>query len=100
MIKCSDQLWNPVKLSSDQKEASNIFKRVLKDFGLGNLFELENLPSILNINDVAEALFTVIFAPSVPVICDPTGQFEEYVKKFLMQNIGETNISAADLFAN
>ena len=42
----------------------------------------------------------MIFAPSVPVVCDPTGQFEVFIKKNFLQNMSGANISAADLFAN
>ena len=70
-----------MRLTSQSKEPTSIFRRIIKDFGLFNLLQPEHLPSVLNQNDVAENLFTMIFAPSVPVVCDPTGQFEEFIKK-------------------
>jgi hypothetical protein len=41
--------------------------------GLGDYFLDDNLPSVLNKNDLTESIFNILFAPSCPVICDPTG---------------------------
>ena len=50
-----------------------MFWYVLKDIGLKEILTLDNLPAILSPNDLAESLFVILFAPSVPVISDPSG---------------------------
>lgn len=57
----------------DAKPHRNIFWHVLKDIGLKELLSIDNMPGVLSPNDLAENLFTILFAPSMPVICDPTG---------------------------
>ena len=57
----------------DIKPHRNIFWHVLKDIGLKELLSTDNLPGVLSPNDLAENLFLILFAPSMPVICDPTG---------------------------
>ena len=36
-IKCTENMWNPVRLTSQSKEPTSIFRRIIKDFGLFNL---------------------------------------------------------------
>ena len=55
------------------KPVRNIFWHVLKDIGLKEVLSLDNLPGVLSPNDLAENLFTLLFAPSVPVVSDPSG---------------------------
>jgi hypothetical protein len=50
-----------------------MFTMVLDDMGLGDYFLDDNLPSVLGKSDLTEAIFNILFAPSCPVICDPTG---------------------------
>lgn len=61
---------------------------------------MDNLPAVLSPNDLAEYLFILLLSPSCPVICDPTGQMQEFVKRTFMQNLPQPNISAADIFSN
>ena len=78
-------LWKPVKPQKrDTKPQRSIFWYVLKDIGLKEILSLDNLPGILSPNDLAESLFTLLFAPSVPVVADPTGQLKEFVKRTFM----------------
>jgi len=73
---------------------------VLKDLGLRELLKREELPSVMTDQDFAEALFSILFAPSCPVICDPTGQMERFIKDKLLSNFGFEKISAAEIFGN
>jgi len=50
-----------------------MFTMALEDMGLKDFFNEDNLPHMLTKSDLTEALFALLFAPSCPVICDPTG---------------------------
>lgn len=94
-------LWKTVKSQKrDTKPNRNIFWHVLKDIGLKEILSIDNLPGVLSPNDLAENLFSLLFAPSMPVICDPSGQLQEYVKRTFMPGIMNPKISGADIFAN
>ena len=74
-IDCSI-MWMPqasYQLGRGNKHPRNMFTTALKDLGFKDLLKPENLPPVLSINDLSEALFSVLFAPSLPVICDPSG---------------------------
>lgn len=42
----------------------------------------------------------MLFAPSCPVICDPTGVMEEFVKEKLLKNMDPQVVTATDIEAN
>lgn len=87
-IKKFNYLWKSNKAQRrDTKPQRNIFWHVLKDIGLKELLSMDNLPGILSSNDLAESLFTLLFAPSVPVVADPTGELQEFVKRTFMGNL-------------
>ena len=69
-IECN-QLWYPPLTGTAQ--GKSMFSKVLKDFGFKERLKPEHLPCVLSANDLAEALFSILMAPSLPVICDPTG---------------------------
>ena len=73
---------------------------VLKDLGLKEILKREEHPAVLTENDFAEALFSILFAPSCPVIGDPTGEMEKYIKEKFLSNLGVEKISGADIFGN
>ncbi len=67
-------LWKTVKPQKrDIKPSRDIFWHVLKDIGLKEILSMDNMPAVLSPNDLAESLFCLLFAPSLPVVCDPTG---------------------------
>jgi hypothetical protein len=66
--------WLPPISVSQQLKHKTMFTMVLDDMGLGDYFLDDNLPSVLGKSDLTEAIFNILFAPSCPVICDPTGQ--------------------------
>lgn len=72
----------------------------LEDMGLKDFFNEDNLPHMLTKSDLTEALFALLFAPSCPVICDPTGQMQDFIHQRLLANADLKNISGADLLAN
>lgn len=66
--------WKVFKSAArDIKPQRNMFWPVLKDIGLKEILSLDNLPGVLSPNDLAESLFILLFAPSTPVVCDPSG---------------------------
>lgn len=76
-IDCSF-MWMPqasYQLGRGNKTPRNMFTTALKDLGFKQLLKPENLPPVLSLHDLSEALFSVLFAPSLPVVCDPSGQF-------------------------
>ena len=94
-------LWKNIKPQKrDTKPHRNIFWYVLKDIGLKEILSMDNLPGVLSPNDLAEYLFSLLFAPSLPVVSDSTGQLQEFVKRTFMQNMPQHTISASDIFAN
>lgn len=50
--------------------------------------------------DTYEALFCVLFAPSCPVIVDPTGEMEKFVREHFLSRFGVEQISAAEIAGN
>lgn len=65
----------PVQPSSlSAGPTKSFFIAVLKDLGLRDIVHKHNLPEVLSAHQFGEALFTMLFAPSCPVICDPTGE--------------------------
>ena len=86
-IDCN-YIWKTVKPQRrDIKPARSIFWQVLRDIGLKEILSLDNLPSVFSPNDLAEALFVLLFSPSLPVIADPTGQLEEFVKRTFLKDL-------------
>jgi hypothetical protein len=50
-----------------------MFIIILKDLGLRDIINKHNLPDVLSNHQFGEALFSILFAPSCPVVVDPTG---------------------------
>ena len=51
-----------------------MFKKVLKEYGLRKVMLPHNCSNILTEAVLFETLFTIVFAPSCPLIMDPTGE--------------------------
>lgn len=72
-IDCS-YMWLPnLTTNRSHKGQTNMFFKVLKELGLRDLLKEDNFPGVLTPNDLSESLFCLLFAPSCPVISDPTG---------------------------
>ena len=72
-IPCNEAWLVSNKPENRGKKLPNIFALTLRDLGLKDLLVSQNMPSCLTESDLAESLFSVLFAPSLPVITDPTG---------------------------
>ena len=57
-------------------------------------------PSVISDNDFYETLFGILFAPTCPVVSDPTGEMEKYIREKFLSNFGSEKISAADIGGN
>jgi len=68
----------PTALRAGIKHKS-MFTMALEDMGLKDFFNEDNLPHMMTKSDLTEALFALLFAPSCPVICDPTGQMQDFI---------------------
>lgn len=73
---------------------------VMKDLGLKEILQREELPAVLSEHDFSEALFTILFAPSCPVVADATGEMERFIKDKFLGDLGVEKISGADIFGN
>lgn len=98
-IECN-RAWDAVVQSSTAKKHQSMFQQVLKDLGLSQILRKSERPSIISENDFYESLFCILFAPSCPVVCDPTGEMEKYVREKFLSNFGQEKISAADIGGN
>jgi hypothetical protein len=79
-IQCSkDWLTNDGK-KIVPKIQNKMFKQILKEYGLRQILLPHNYSGILTESILCETLFHMIFAPSVPLIVDPTGEVQEYIK--------------------
>ena len=96
-IECNSLWYPPLSGFSTGK---SIFTKVLKDLGFKEKLLPNKLPCVLTQNDLSETLFSVLMAPSLPVVCDSTGQFEHYFKNSFIGDFGYENISGADIFAS
>ena len=77
-----------------------MFITVLKDIGLRSIVNKNCMPPGLTAHNLSEALFSLLFAPSSPVVCDPTGVLMKFVQKKLLANQDVQLLSGADLTAN
>lgn len=92
--------WEPEVSSSKHKKRKSPFFQVLKDIGFAEQLKKFARPSVLTHNDSYEVIFCILFAPSCPVIIDPTGEVEKFVKEEFISSIGAESISAADIAGN
>jgi hypothetical protein len=51
-----------------------MFKAILKEYGLTTTILKHNYSPIITDNTFYETLFNLLFAPSCPLIVDPTGE--------------------------
>lgn len=77
-IQCN-KMWTESATSVTANPNKSMFIQVLKDLGLRDLLNKHNMPGVLSNHQFGEALFCMLFAPSCPVICDPTGVMQEFV---------------------
>jgi hypothetical protein len=96
-LKCSSAWLDGCdKLTSHCK----LFKQVLKEYGLRKVILPHNYSYILSESILLETLFAMVFAPSCPLIVDPTGQMQEYVMTTIFSQLKIKNIFASDININ
>jgi hypothetical protein len=77
-----------------------MFKSILKEYGLKQILLPHNYSGILTESTICEALFHIIFAPSCPLIVDPTGEVQEYIKNRIISKMNVKQIYGSDLNIN
>ena len=77
-IQCN-KIWVETSSSFTANPNKSMFVQVLKDLGMREHLSKHNLPGVLSNHQFGEALFCMLFAPSCPVICDPTGVMQEFI---------------------
>ena len=77
-----------------------MFKSILKEYGLRQLLLPHNYSGILTSTTICETLFHLIFAPSCPLIVDPTGEVQEFIKNKIVSNLNVKQLYGSDLSIN
>lgn len=95
-IPCN-KMWIEMPTSHSVTPNKSMFLRVLKDLGLRDILTKQNLPGVLTNHQFCEAIFSLLFAPSCPVVCDPTGVIRKFVEEKLLVNMDPQQISGSDL---
>lgn len=61
-----------------------MFILVLKDLGLRDIVNKHSMPDVLSGHQFGEVLFDMLFAPSCPVVVDPTGEVQKFIATKLL----------------
>ena len=77
-----------------------MFKSILKEYGLRQVLLHHNYSGILSESTICEVLFHMIFAPSCPLIIDPTGEVQEYIRSRLVSKLHVKQLHGSDLNIN
>jgi hypothetical protein len=77
-----------------------MFKSILKEYGLRQILLPHNYSGILTESTICETLFHMIFAPSCPLIIDPTGEVQEYIRSKIISDLHVKQIYGSDLNIN
>jgi len=98
-IACSKD-WTIDGKSANPKIQNKMFKSILKEYGLRQILLPHNYSGILTESTICETLFHMIFAPSCPLIIDPTGEVQEYVRSKILSKLHVKQIYGSDLNIN
>lgn len=98
-IKCSED-WTTDKKNPNPKIQNKMFKSILKEYGLRHILLPHKYSGVLTESTICEALFHMIFAPSCPLIIDPTGEVQEYIRSQLISELHIKPIYGSDLNIN
>lgn len=91
-LKCSSNwLEGITKVNIHYK----IFKDILKEYGLRKQMLSHNFSRIISKSLLYETLFTVVFAPSCPLIIDPTGQLQSYLNNTIFAELKVNSLSSS-----
>jgi hypothetical protein len=98
-ITCSKD-WTIDGKTSNPKIQNKMFKSILKEYGLRQILLPHNYSGILTESTICETLFHMIFAPSCPLIIDPTGEVQEYIRSKILSKLHVKQIYGSDLNIN
>jgi hypothetical protein len=77
-----------------------MFKAILKEYGLRNFLLPHHHSGIVTTETLCETLFHLIFAPSCPIVCDPTGEIQDYLRNKIISRVHARQVYASDLGVN
>lgn len=86
--------------SNSANPTKSMFITILKDLGLRSIINKHSMPPLLSAHQFGEALFCLLFAPSCPVVCDPTGVVQKFISEKMLANSEVQVISGAELKAD
>jgi hypothetical protein len=98
-INCSKD-WTMDPENPNPKIQNKMFKSILKEYGLRQILLPHNYSGILTESTICETLFHMIFAPSCPIIIDPTGEVQEYIRSKIISDLHVKQIYGSDLNIN
>ena len=98
-INCSKD-WTMDAKNPNPKIQNKMFKSILKEYGLRQILLPHNYSGILTESTICETLFHMIFAPSCPLIIDPTGEVQEYIRSKIISDLHVKQIYGSDLNIN
>ena len=98
-IPCSKD-WTVEKKVQNPKIQTKVFKSILKEYGLRHLLLPHKYSGILTESVVCETLFHMIFAPSCPLIIDPTGEVQQFIRTNIISGLHVRQIYGSDLNIN
>ena len=100
MICSKDWLLENGKANPNPRIQTKMFKAILKEYGLRNFILPHQYSGIITQATLCETLFHLIFAPSCPVVCDPAGEIQNYLKSKIISKISVKECYASDLSIN
>ena len=98
-ITCSKD-WTIEGKTQNPKIQTKVFKSILKEYGLRHLLLPHNYSGILPESTICETLFHMIFAPSCPLIIDPTGEVQQFIRANIISELHVKQIYGSDLNIN
>lgn len=101
-IECSKDwvIGKNGKAPQNPKIQTKVFKQILKEYGLRHLLLPHNYSGILPESVICETLFHMIFAPSCPLIIDPTGEVQQFIKDNIISSLHVRQLYGSDLNIN
>lgn len=96
---CSKQ-WLIEDNKPNPKVQNKMFRSILKEYGLRQILLPHNHSGIITESTLCETLFHLIFAPSCPLIVDPTGEVQEYIRSSIISKLHVKQIYGSDLSIN
>lgn len=82
--------------SNGASSGSKMFKQVLKEYGLRKILLPYSYSEIISEGVLVETLFAMVFAPTCPLIVDPTGEVQEFIMTHLLSQLQIKSIYASD----